>query len=107
MLVRVLHITFRYGRDVYGGAELYFMKLTENLYKKGLTITVCTTKSNSLVPFIKSGTVWNNELTDETINGIDVLRFPVKNPNKHLSHAYEKLIQHRTDNEEQYFINHI
>ena len=98
--MKVLHVTFRYGREVYGGAEYYMRKLTEELHKKGIAIDICTTKTNTLTPFIKSAVLWDNTLENETIDGIDVFRFPVKNPNRYFSFLFEKIIQNRLDKEE-------
>lgn len=98
--MKALHITFRYGKDVYGGAELYFRHLSEELKKRGVDIDVCTTQTHTLTPFIKSGTEFDNTLGNETINGIQVFRFPVKPQNRYLSFIFEKLIQRQRDREE-------
>jgi glycosyltransferase involved in cell wall biosynthesis len=98
--MKALHITFRYGKDVYGGAELYFRRLSEELQKRGVDIDVCTTQTHTLTPFIKSGTEFDNTLRDETIHGIRVFRFPVKTQNRYLSLIFEKLIQRQRDREE-------
>lgn len=98
--MKALHITFRYGKDVYGGAELYFRRLSEELKKHGVDIDICTTQTHTLTPFIKSGTEFDNSLRDETINGIKVFRFPVKKQNRYLSIFFEKLIQRQRDREE-------
>jgi len=98
--MKALHITFRYGKDVYGGAELYFRHLSEELKKRGVDIDVCTTQTHTLTPFIKSGTEFDNTLRNETINGIQVFRFPVKPQNRYLSFIFEKLIQRQRDREE-------
>lgn len=98
--MRVLHITFRYGRDVYGGAEIHMRRLSEELQKKNIDVDVCTTKSHSLQQVIKSTVLWDNSLENEVINGVSVYRFPVRNPNKYLSFILEKWIQRRHDREE-------
>ena len=98
--MKALHITFRYGKDVYGGAELYFRHLSEELKKHGVEIDICTTQTHTLTPFIKSGTEFDNRLGNETINGIRVFRFPVKSQNRYLSLIFEKLIQRQRDREE-------
>ena len=98
--MKALHITFRYGKDVYGGAELHFRHLSEELSKRGVDIDICTTQTHTLTPFIKSGTEFDNSLINETINGIRVFRFPVKSQNRYLSFIFEKLIQRQRDREE-------
>lgn len=98
--MKVLFVTFRYGRDVYGGAESYFRELSEGMCRLGADLDVCTTKTHSLSPLIKSGQIWDNNLKDEIINGINVHRFPVKNPNKYIALIFEKVIQFELDKEE-------
>jgi len=98
--MKALHITFRYGKDVYGGAELYFRHISEELSKRGVDIDICTTQSHTLTPFIKSGTQFDNCLKNEIINDIKVIRFPVKPQNRYLSFLFEKIIQKRLDTEE-------
>jgi glycosyltransferase involved in cell wall biosynthesis len=98
--MKALHVTFRYGKDVYGGAELYLRHLSEELSKRGIDIDICTTQSHTLIPFIKSGTEFDNSLENETINNIKVIRFPVKSQNRYLSFLFEKLIQKQLDKEE-------
>ncbi len=99
--MRALHVTFRYGREVYGGAELYMRKLTENLHEKGVDIDVCTTRAHKLTPLIKSGVLWDNTLDSETLDNINILRFSTKNPNPYVSLIFEKLIQNQLDKEEE------
>ena len=98
--MKALHITFRYGKEVYGGAELYFRHISEELKKRGIDIDICTTQTHTLTPFIKSGTAFDNILRNETIDGIRVFRFPVKSQNRYLSLIFEKLIQRQRDREE-------
>lgn len=98
--MKVLFVTFRYGRDVYGGAESYFRELAEGMCRLGAEVDVCTTKTHSLIPLIKSGQIWDNTLNDEKINEIEVRRFPVENPNKYIALVFEKIIQFELDKEE-------
>jgi glycosyltransferase involved in cell wall biosynthesis len=98
--MKALHITFRYGKDVYGGAELYFRHLSEELTRRGVTVDVCTTRTHTLTPFIKSGTAFDNSLRNETINSVRVFRFPVITQNRYLAFIFEKLIQRQRDQEE-------
>jgi glycosyltransferase involved in cell wall biosynthesis len=98
--MKALHITFRYGTEIYGGAELYFRHLSEELVKRGVEVDVCTTCTNSLTSLIKSCTLFDNTLHDATINGVNVFRFPVINPNKYVSFIFEKILQKTLDHEE-------
>jgi glycosyltransferase involved in cell wall biosynthesis len=91
--MKVLHITFRYGFRVYGGAEYYLRKLNEELQKKDFDITVCTTKANSIEPLGSYGVSWDNSLENENSSGVNVLRFPVKNPNPYISPIFERSIK--------------
>lgn len=98
--MKALHITFRYGNEVYGGAELYLRHLSEELVRKGVDVDICTTRTHTLTPIIKSGTLFDNTLYDTQVRGLEVYRFPVKNPNKYISLLFDKLIQKELDKEE-------
>ncbi|MCJ7443823.1 MAG: glycosyltransferase [Methanotrichaceae archaeon] len=100
IVMRALHVTMRYGRDLYGGAEYYMRKLNEELLKRGLEIDLCTTKTNKLRSLIKSGVLWDNTLNNETVDGIRVFRCTTNNPNKYVSIIFEKIIQYQLDREE-------
>ena len=91
--MRALHITFRYGKNIYGGAEIHMRRLSEGLRSKGINVDVCTTKSQTLRQVIKSTVFWDNSLEDESISNIPVYRFSVRNPNKYVSFLLEKWIQ--------------
>ncbi len=105
--MKVLCVTFRYGQDVYGGAESYFRELAEEMRRFGAEVDVCTTKTHNLRPLIKSGEIWDNNLRDEKINDIDVHRFPVKNPNKYIALIFEKIIQFELEKEEKLATNRL
>ena len=98
--MRILGITFRYGKDVYGGAEFHMKELAQGLSRLGSEVEICTTKSQGITHLIKSGELWDNSLEDEEINGVKVTRFPVKNPSRYLSFIFEKFIQDELDKEE-------
>jgi glycosyltransferase involved in cell wall biosynthesis len=105
--MKALHITFRYGKDVFGGAELHMRHLSESLLKKGVDVDICTTMSNTIDQRIKSTVFWDNSLKDEILNSIPIYRFPVVNPNKYLSFFFEKRIQTVLDNEERTYAERI
>lgn len=98
--MRILGVTFRYGKDVYGGAEIHMRELAEGLRRLGAEVDICTTRSQGINHLIKSGELWDNTLENEEINGVRVIRFPVKNPNRYISITLEKLIQAELDEEE-------
>ncbi|MGB9938732.1 glycosyltransferase [Methanosarcina sp.] len=98
--MRILGVTFRYGKDVYGGAEIHMRELAEGLRKLGAEVDICTTRSQGINHLIKSGELWDNSLENEEIDGVRVIRFPVKNPNRYISLILEKLIQAELDEEE-------
>lgn len=105
--MKALHVTFRYGNDVFGGAEYYFLKLTEELIKRCVDIDICATTTQNLTPFIKSGVIWDKKLVNGLVNGVNVLRYPSNNPNRYLSMVYEKLIQRQLDKEESLSSDHL
>ncbi|WP_410509095.1 glycosyltransferase [Methanosarcina hadiensis] len=98
--MRILGVTFRYGKDVYGGAEAHMKELAEGLRELGAEVDICTTKSHGIRHLIKSGELWDNTLESEEINGVRVIRLPVKNPSRYVSLILEKLIQAELDKEE-------
>lgn len=98
--MKILHVTFRYGKEAYGGAELHMRRLSEELLKKGVSVDVCTTRTNGLAPLFKSGTLWDNSLGDENIGGINVYRFPARNPFKPAALVAERILQRQLDREE-------
>ena len=75
-------------------------KLNSELYKKNVNVELCTTRTDKLVPFIRSGVLWDNTLSNESIDNIRITRFDTKNPNKFLSLIFEKAIQYQLDKEE-------
>ncbi len=95
--MKALHITFRYGTKVYGGAEYYLRKLSQELYKLGIDIDICTTKSDQIKPLFKYGVIWDNLLDNKKINELDIFRFPVKNPNRYISLFFEKIVKNKLE----------
>jgi glycosyltransferase involved in cell wall biosynthesis len=100
--MRALHITFRYGKDIYGGAELYFRHISEELVKFGVSVDVCTTKTITLHPLFHSSVLFDNELSNEDINGVSVFRFATKNPNRLLAYFFERLYHWQLNREEDF-----
>ena len=98
--MKVLHITYRYGKDIYGEAELYFKEISEELVRHGVHIDVVTTKTKRLKPLFHSSVIFDNEQNDEHINGVHVLRFSVKNPNRIIANIFERLYHWQISNEE-------
>ncbi len=81
--MRIMCISFRYGRELIGGAEALFMQLMEKLAAAGHEVDVYTTMSYDAAPSRDGYLVWDNQLfrpLPETTNGVTVRRFRVKNP---------------------------
>lgn len=98
--MKVLHITHRYGKEIYGGAEIHYRNISEGLAKKGVQVAVCTTKTKDLKSLFRSSTLFDNELSDEYSNGVLVHRFFTKNPNRSLSYLFERLYEWQLNREE-------
>lgn len=81
--MRIMCISFRYGRELIGGAEALFMKLMETLAAAGHEVDVYTTMSYDAAPSRDGYLVWDNQLfrpLPEATGGVTVRRFRVRNP---------------------------
>lgn len=71
--MKICFVVQRYGIEVNGGAELHCRQLAEHMLPYCEKIDVLTTKAIDYM-------TWKNEYTSEreVINGVNVIRFPVK-----------------------------
>jgi len=98
--MKVLHLTYRYGTDIYGGAELLFRHISEELVKRGVDVDICTTKTKTLQQLYHSSVLFDNELTNQNINGVKVFRFDTKNPNRLIAYFFERCYHRQLNREE-------
>jgi glycosyltransferase involved in cell wall biosynthesis len=100
--VKVLHVTYRFGNEIIGGAEHYLWQISTHLAKRGMDITIATTTAKDF----REPTRWNVFWTkgydpgEEIVSGLRILRFPFKNLPKWLAALYGIPLQKRFDREE-------
>ena len=79
--MKALHVTFRFGQDIIGGAEYYLMKLSECLTRKGVEVDILTTTARHLTQKTHFGVRWDNAYHkgSERIGPLRVFRFLPRN----------------------------
>lgn len=99
--MRALHLTFRFGTEVIGGAEYHFSRITRGLIEKGIQSDIYTTKTKNLYPISHGGVIWDNFYKkNETIENINIRRFSTISVPKSVDFIIENLIQRQNDREE-------
>ncbi|MBN1902286.1 glycosyltransferase family 4 protein [Candidatus Sumerlaeota bacterium] len=100
--MKVLHVTYRFGREIIGGAERYLFQLSTHLAKKGIDITLATTTAKDFREPTRWNAFWNQgyEPGEESVSGLRVLRFPFKNLPKWMAALYGIPLQKRFEREE-------
>lgn len=80
--MRILLVTHRYGAEVHGGGERFLRELMTRLAARGHRVVVLTTRSLCMIPSPRGYFLWDNLLPPgpEMDQGVEVRRFPVKNP---------------------------
>ncbi len=80
--MRILLVTYRYGRDIPGGGERYLRELMLRLAARGHDVEVYTTRSQHMIQTPFNYLVWDNFLPggEEEDQGVKVHRFEVSNP---------------------------
>lgn len=101
-MVKALHITYRFGKDVIGGAEHYHYKICQYLAKQGFDITVAATQTKDVPHYTRFGVKWDNTLPKyEETDGIKIYRFPTYNLPKPVMGILAKILQNRFEKESQ------
>jgi glycosyltransferase involved in cell wall biosynthesis len=79
--VKALHLTYRFGRDIVGGAEHYMYMLSRNLVGRGIDVDLWTTRTARLPAIARFGVRWDNAVGPgrERVDGIDVSRYATFN----------------------------
>lgn len=100
--MRALHVTFRFGPDIVGGAEYYLMKLSECLAHKGVEVDVVTTTARNLSQKTHFGVCWDNAYPkgSEQAGPLRVFRFVPRNLPSFLFGIGAYALQRQWDNEE-------
>ncbi len=80
--MRILLVTYRYGKDIPGGGERYLRELMLRLAARGHEVEVFTTRSLRMIQTPFDYLVWDNFLPGgvEEDEGVRIHRFEVKNP---------------------------
>ena len=100
--MKALHLTYRFGRDVIGGAEHYMHMLSRALVRGGVEVDVWTTRTALLPPISRFGVRWDNAIPrrTESLDGIDVRRYTTFNLPKRLVLLLDRLLISRWRREE-------
>ena len=101
-ILKVLHVTYRFGEELIGGAEQYLWNLSRHLALRGVDITVATTTARDF----RSPTRWNVFWTEgysageEMRSGLRIIRFPFIRYPRWIAGLYGIALQRRFDREE-------
>ncbi len=94
-------VTYRWGRQFLGGAELHHQRLARELVDLGHEVEVWTTDGGEIRTFCHWGVQWErlapNEVDDA---GFEVRRFPMKQRGKTPLALAAKILQRRMEKEE-------
>ncbi len=99
-------VTYRWGKDLFGGAELHHRRLAQELLDAGHKVSVLTTTGHGFRQFCHWGAIWDSfETAIGDDEGISVHRYPIK-PSmkwqlawdaKRLQQHVEEIDQHPVD----------
>lgn len=79
--MRVLHLTYRFGKDIVGGAEQYLYMLSRKLAQFGIEVDIVTTKTKKMYLCPRFGVIWDNAIKSdiETHDNLLIYRYPTFN----------------------------
>lgn len=97
-----LHLTFRFGENIVGGAEYLMYMISKKLVESGTNVDIYTTKTVSLKPISRSGVQWDNNIKHKhsVHDGINVYRYNTISIPKALAIGFDYLLQKQMDKEE-------
>ena len=100
--MRALHLTYRFGRDLVGGAEHYMDRLSRALAGAGVEVDVWTTRTKGLPPIARFGVRWDNAWPPrgERLDGREVRRYTTFNLPGPLVRFFDRLLTVRWRREE-------
>ena len=106
--MKVLHVTYRFGERIIGGAEKYLWNLSTRLAKSGADITIATTQAGQFREPTRFNVFWDEGYPqkEEFCSCLRILRFPFRNLPKWLAALYAIPLQRRFDSEEWTFDPH-
>lgn len=97
-----LHLTFRFGENIVGGAEYLMYMISKKLVESGTNVDIYTTKTVSLKPISRSGVQWDNNIKQKhsVHDGINVYRYNTISIPRALAIGFDYLLQRQMDKEE-------
>jgi glycosyltransferase involved in cell wall biosynthesis len=92
--VKALHLTYRFGRDLVGGAEHYMDRLSRALAGAGVEIDLWTTRTKGLPAIARFGVRWDNvrPRRGERLDGLDLRRYTTFNLPERVVRAFDRLL---------------
>ena len=103
--MKVLHVTYRFGEGIIGGAEKYLWNLSTHLARRGVDVVIAATTAGQLREPTRFNVFWTEGYPqkEETCSGLRILRFPFRNLPRWLACLYALPLQRRFDGEEWLF----
>lgn len=100
--MNALHLTFRSGENVVGGAEYLMSMISKKLVGTGVCVDIYTTKTEHLKPISRSGVQWDNneKKNHSTYDGVDIYRYSTLSIPRILAIGFDLLIQKQLDKED-------
>ena len=100
--MKALHLTYRFGRDLVGGAEHYMDRLSRALEGAGVEVDLWTTRTKGLPPISRFGVRWDNARPPrgERLDGREVRRYTTFNLPGPLVRFFDRLLTARWRREE-------
>jgi len=100
--LKVLHVTYRFGEEIIGGAEHYLWNLSAELAKLGVDVTIATTTAGRLREPTRWNVFWEKGYPpgETEASGLRILRFPFHNLPKWLAKLYGIPLQRCFDREQ-------
>ncbi len=99
--MKFLFVTYRWGADIYGGAEIHHRRLVYDLVELGHQVEVWTTTGKDISPAAHWGVDWSEHYPpgDTVENGVRVRRFPLDPVNKLMVQMAAKFLQRQIEKE--------
>lgn len=100
--MRFRFVTYRWGSELLGGAELHHRRLAMELADLGHRVEVLTTDGGAIRPFCHWGVEWSRRDPDAFDDDglVSVRRFPIRPPSRAVMALGAKLLQHLAEREE-------
>jgi glycosyltransferase involved in cell wall biosynthesis len=101
--MHIMLVSFRFGRDIPGGAERYLWELMSRLTKRGHHVEVFTTCSFQMIRSPFGYCLWDDFFPqgEEEDSGIMIHRYPVSNPTPRRAKRYWEQLVARNEKERQ------